>query len=121
MIPFSQASDQRSWLLRIWQGWFPQDFYKYISFLNIGLSILLLGISVIAFLSNDIPFSLAMIMAVSGVVFAVIVVMFIFYEAGQNSEDSPFALELSNLGNTQGHRNIVKWTHGQQALDYNFY
>lgn len=104
MIPPSpEASNQRSWLLRIWEGWFLQDIYKCIWLFNIGLIILLLGISVEAFLASYIPFSLAMIMTVTGVVFAAIVVMFILYEARQNSS---FTLESSNPRNTQRDRNI---------------
>lgn len=55
-----------------------------------------------AFLSNHRPFSLAMIMAVSGTVFVVIAAMFALYEACQSSEDSPCSLEgLSNFRITQ--------------------
>lgn len=52
------------------------------------------------------PFSLAMIIAVSGIVFIVIAVMFALCEACQNSENSLFSLEeLLNLKSTQRLRN----------------
>lgn len=45
------------------------------------------------FLSDHIPFPLAMMMAVSGIVFIVITSIFAWYEAHQNSENSPFSLQ----------------------------
>lgn len=65
-----------------------------------------LELSAVAFFADQIPFRLAMMMAISGTVSIVIPAIFALSEACQNPENSPLSLEeLSNLRNPQKLRN----------------
>ena len=52
-----------------------------------------LELSTVASFADQIPFHLALMMAVSGIVFIVIPAIFALYEACQNPENSPLSLE----------------------------